>query len=159
MSYRIVHALKRLAVSAVVRLMPADRVCPENPEPRRRFFDGRLPDIAGDDWLFEESVSPLAMQVDALSGELNRTSQALAGLRQLLSSISNVAPIEVTTEQGGLPNMVWSEDLLFDGEPMAVMPSVREPLAGDVAFLFEDEEPRTGWSALEGLRAEPPRAA
>ncbi len=159
MSYRIVHALKRLAVSTVVRFMSADRVRPENPKPRRRLFDGRLSGVSGDDWLFEESVSPLAMEVQALSGELNRTSQALEGLRQLLSSISNVAPIEVVTEHEILPNMVWSEDLLFDGEPMAVLPSVPESLAGEAAFLFEDDEPRTGWSALEGLRAQPPRAA
>jgi len=159
MSYRILHALKRLTVSAVLRFLPARRVRPETPTPRRRDFDARQPVQAADDWLFGEVVSPLAMEVDALSRELGRTSRALEGLREMLSDISTRAPIEVSAGDGASANTLWSEDLLFDGEPMAVVPSLSEPLAGEAMFLFEDEERRTGWSALEGLRAEPPRAA
>ncbi len=160
MSYRIANALKRLTVSTFVRFLSVDRVRRDAPEPRSRDFDGKLCNPAGDDWLFEESASPLAMDVRALANELGRTSSALQGLRQLLTSIAHHAPLTISAQPGAASNMVWSEDLLFDVAPTAVIPSIREPLAGEAAFLFEDDaHASSGWSALQGLRAEPPLAA
>jgi hypothetical protein len=159
MSYRIANALKRLTVSTFVRLLAVDRVRPDTPEPRCRDFGGKLCSPVGDDWLFEDNVSPISMDMRALGGELCRASTALEGLRQLLTSIAQDAPITVSADHGAVPNMMWDEDFLFEGETISAVPSVQEPLAGEAAFLFDDDTPRTGWNVLEGLRAEPPRAA
>ncbi len=162
MTYRIVHALKRLAVSSAIRFMTAERVCPENPEPRRRDIDERLPDVERDGWLFDGPELPISPQVAALSGELNRVSESLSCLRRLLSEISSTAPIvaeySVAFEQGFAVAPLWSEDLLFEGEPQLV-PFVRSANAGEAAFLFENDFAPVGWNALEGIRVEPMQAA
>lgn len=150
MSYRIVHALKRFAFTAALRVMPAGRFAPSEPEPVRRDATPAQRDMA-DDWMFDNPASSVSPEVKALSGELSRMSGALGELRAVLAAMADHAPIETVAEvnERAPANYTWAEDMLFDGE-MAEPPALPElSIKGEAAFLFEEEPAPRRWAVLE----------
>ena len=120
--------------------MPMGDAAYDEPEPRRRWFEGdlpRTPDL--DDWLFEAPAQTLSHAVESISSELQRTADSLGQLRRLLDDVARVEPVQVWRRPSdfGLGSVLAEDTLLFDCEgdaPLSVAPS---ELDGEASFLFE----------------------
>ncbi|MEO0467402.1 MAG: hypothetical protein AAF216_12745 [Pseudomonadota bacterium] len=154
MAYHIVHSLKRFAVSAAIRCLPARAGFEMAPEPRTRSGDDLFGRDDQDDWMFDGPSSIISPAVDALAGELSRVSSALGELRSLLSTIMTHAPIPEVQVSAALPNFDWAEDVLFDGSVSGSAVTVSGSSYDD-AFLFdEDAVVPANWTPLRPALAE-----
>jgi len=149
MAYRILHAVKRFAVQAAVRLLPVEQLTPETPRARVRQFPDDM-DHSLDALLFDGAVSSVNAMATQLGDELSRVSGKLEAIRGLLSDLARVEPVQTFEVNAvGTANYRWSEDILFEGGA-DIMPA--DPIlsvADEAAFLFEDEEPSVAsWHVL-----------
>lgn len=123
MTHRILTPLKSLALAISLKAFSKRRRKDELeavPEPIV-WNAGRKPVHAIDDgWMFEPYQSAYAGEASALQSEMNRVSGALGNLRGVLSSLAAHAPVSDALDVSAPVNAVWTEDALFDGEPMAV---------------------------------------
>ena len=103
----------------------------EQPEPLRIPIN---PDV--DTWLLEPTRS-IADHARDLTHDMGRLAGVLSKLHSVVSAVSAQAPayipLETTTSSFGT---IWSDDLLFDGEPLPVVASTALEMSDD--FLFED---------------------
>lgn len=150
MSYRIIHAFKQFAVTAVLRLMPTARFALAEPEPVRQPAVPTGRDMA-DHWMFDNPVNAVAPQTHALSSELSRMSGALTSLRGMLAELAELAPIESDGEVNEIvpANFSWQEDILFDGDTTGEAVVASMSIKGEADFLFEEEPAPRRWAVLE----------
>lgn len=155
MANRIVHALKRFAVSTAIRFTPVSQFSMADPEPRLRAADDVFSRDASFDWMFDNAESAISPAVRALSGELSRVSTALCELREILACLVRVAPLhKVEVNEIAAPNFRWAEDVLFDGHVPPIGNVIPVAAAGHAAFLFEDDKPVENWGVLRPSLAE-----
>jgi len=149
MAYRILHAVKRFAVQAAVRLLPVEQLAPETPRARVRHVPGDM-DVSLDALLFDGPASSVNAMSSRLGDELSRVSGKLEAIRGLLSDLARVEPVQTFELNAvGPANYRWSEDILFDGGADVVLADPVLSVTDDAAFLFEDEEPSfTSWHVL-----------
>ena len=130
MSKPIFTSIRQFILSAFLRASPAKAVTLAAPQPQRRDL---TPDP--DDWIFEAPRELVAHKAD-LGQAMGQLSGQLASVRDLLSRISPTAPILVEAYEAPLHCAVWSDTLLFDGEP-APIEIWGEGMAED-AYLFDE---------------------
>ncbi len=149
MAYRILHAVKRFAVQAAVRLMPVEQLTTETPRARVRHLSDEL-DPSLDALLFDGPVSSVNAMASRLGDELSRVSGKLEAIRGLLSDLARVEPVQTFEMNAvGPANYRWSEDILFDGGADVVLADPVLSVTDDAQFLFEDEAPSvTSWHVL-----------
>ena len=102
----------------------------EQPEPLRSPVN---PDV--DTWLLEPSRS-IADHARDLTHDMGRLAGALSKLHSVVSAVSSQAPAYAPLETTSSFGAIWSDDLLFDGEPLPVVASTALEMNDD--FLFED---------------------
>ncbi|MEO0983338.1 MAG: hypothetical protein AAFX03_11880 [Pseudomonadota bacterium] len=139
MTDRILHVLKRVAVSAVVTALPQRpqrKDAALSPEPVRRPFDGADADC--DAWMFESRSEGLAHRIDMLRDEMNRLSGLLGGLREALSDVAAAAPVKAVADMPVLQVHCPVDGFLFDGAEGDVVWSEGDVFVGGDDFLFED---------------------
>ena len=131
MSQHIFRTFRQFVLSAAFKTLPMRSAGLEKPEPLRSPVN---PDV--DTWLLEPSRS-IADHARDLTHDMGRLAGALSKLHSVVSAVSSQAPayvpLETTTSSFG---MIWSDDLLFDGEPLPVAASTTLEMNDD--FLFED---------------------
>lgn len=164
MVYRVLLTMKRFALALALKFMPKTDVDVEAPEPRIRTIDGIKSAGLADGWLFEAPASPVSPAVDALSGELDRLSDRMSGLRALLADIAEEAPADNELDVFVSP-VPEARDAMVDSDLFEIAPDVvfaDETIDADAySFLFEDaaEEQPASWSILGDPAEEPRRAA
>lgn len=143
MTHRILAPIKSLALSLGLRLAAGRTrsVTSDAPEPITEYLNPN----AVDEWMFDRDGTPVTPAADVYARELGRVSQALSSLRGLLSEISAHTPVVDEIPHGFALSPVMSDDLLFDGEPMAAsygkMPLEDADLFMDVATGGREVEP------------------
>lgn len=137
MANRITSALQRIVLAAALTVIPKSRKAAalETPEP---ICEPILREPVMDDaWMFDSARTVLDHSTDMLASEMNRLSGAVSGLRDMLSTISEHAPV-LEQVASVSPFAALNEDaMLFDGEPMAASDTGRA--MGGLDFLFGDE--------------------
>ncbi len=137
MTHRILTPLKSLALAISLKAFSKRRRQDQveaAPEPII-WKAGRTPVNAVDDvWMFDSYKSVYAGEADMLQSEMNRVSGALGNLRGVLSSLAAQVPVSDASAVSAPVNAVWTEDALFDGEPMAVQTS---EIAEDADLFLE----------------------
>ena len=71
-----------------------------------------------------------------LTHDMGRLAGALSKLHSVVSAVSSQAPAYAPLETTSSFGTIWSDDLLFDGEPLPVVASTALEMNDD--FLFED---------------------
>lgn len=117
MTHRILAPIKTLALSLGLRLAAGKtkKLAPSAPEPITQYLNAN----AVDEWMFDRDGTPVTPAAEAYSRELGRTASALSSLRGLLSEISAHAPVYDAMPKDAIFSPIVSDDMLFDGEPMA----------------------------------------
>ena len=133
MTHRILAPIKSLALSVGLRLAAGKSkdLQPARPEPLTRYIN---PDMI-DEWMFDRDGTPVTQAAEVYSRALGRVSGALGGLRSLLTEIAAHAPVTAEMPRHAAFGPIISDDVLFDGEPMA--PHYSDMPAED-ADLFMD---------------------
>lgn len=129
MTHRILTPLKSLALAISFKAFSKRRRKDELeavPEPIMSKARKAPVNAVDDAWMFESFKSVYAGEADALQSEMNRVSGALGNLRGVLSSLAAQVPVADASTVSVPVNAVWTEDALFDGEPMAAQ-------TGDIA--------------------------
>lgn len=153
MKSRISSAFKHFALSVTLRGLSQRKRTGEiaAPEPRRQPLSAI--DCSKDDWMFDQrSANAVEHRIDMLSNEMDRLSDSLSGLRNLLSGVAVDAPMFAALE--AYPNtspMIADRDL-FEGEPLAATPNAI-PAAGGAEYLFDEEIIAEGHNATTDERA------
>ncbi len=149
MAYRILHAVKRFAVQAAVRLLPVEQLTPETPRARVRHLSDEM-DHNLDALLFDGPASSVNAMASRLGDELSRVSGKLETIRGLLSDLARVEPVQTFEVNAvGPANYRWSEDIFFDGGDDVVVADPILSVTDEAQFLFEDEEPSVAsWHVL-----------
>lgn len=117
MTNRILTPLKTFALSVGLRLVArkskvSDRAIPE---PITEYMNPN----AVDEWMFDRDGSAVTEAAAAYSRDFGRTASALSNLRGLLTEIAAHAPVMADAPKRAILAPIESDDLLFDGEPMA----------------------------------------
>ncbi|MEO9968967.1 MAG: hypothetical protein ABJG15_03900 [Hyphomonadaceae bacterium] len=139
MSKPIFPAIRQFMLSTLVRFATPRHIVLSEPEPKR---DDLHPQ--DDLWLFDAPRELSAYKADygqAMSG----LSGHLASVRDLLSRISPVAPLQAEdyaghTESYTSTGVVWSDTILFDGEPAPMTMWGESAFEDDLHDLFEGAE-------------------
>lgn len=149
MTHRILDSVKSIALSVGLRLATrGSKRLPEAaaPEP---IVDNFLRQDLADEWMFDRDGSPVSMCAETYSRDLSRVSGALGSLRALLGDIAAHQPL--ADEPGVVATFapVMSDELLFDGEPMA--PHYGDMPLEDADLFAEDMPVRMSPRAEDGL--------
>ena len=131
MSKPIFTSIRQFILSAFLRASPAKAVTLAAPQPQRRDL---TPDR--DDWIFEAPRELAAHKAD-LGQAMGQLSGQLASVRDLLSRISPTAPIPVEAYDVPQHCAIWSDTVLFDGEP-APIEIWGEGLVSEDMYLFDE---------------------
>lgn len=117
MTNRILAPIKTLALSVGLRLAAgrSRTVTADAPEPITEYLNPN----AVDEWMFDRDGTPVTPAAEVYSRELGRVSHALSSLRGLLSEISAHTPVVDEISNGFALSPIMSDDMLFEGEPMA----------------------------------------
>ena len=139
MAHSLLSAFRRLVLTAVFRVVPEPRANINSdlpPEPiRRRLTEGCETDAL----LFDVSRTEVDDQVGMLSGEMDRLSGSVDGLREMLGRVAEHAPRHAEVPAPTFAAALHEDAMLFDGEPAFVGES--GVALGDVEELFEEELP------------------
>lgn len=134
MSQHIFKTLRQFVLSHALKALPLQPTELARPQPKRAPVKPE-----SDLWLFDAPRS-----VDDHMADLGHAMQSVSGvlgnLHQLVSAISRSVPeVASLAEEAPAFGAVWSDAVLFDGEPQ---PYVDEMplLAGEADFLFDDVE-------------------
>jgi len=133
MSKPIFTAFRQFLLSAVLRSSALKPSVLADPEPNRRSLQPE-----GDTWMFDAPRELAACKAD-YGQAAARLSGQLSNVRELLSRISPTAPVPVSAyDYCGVGNgVVWSDTLLFDGEPVLIGSWDDELVDGDMGYLFD----------------------
>ena len=136
MSKPIFTVFRQFLLSAVLRSSSPKPAVIADPEPNRRSLRPE-----NDAWMFDAPRELVACKA-SYGQATTRLSEQLSNVRALLSRISPTAPISVAahdySEAGS--GAVWSDTLLFDGEPALIAVWGDELVDGDIEYLFDDTE-------------------
>ena len=139
MSKPIFTVFRQFLLSAVLRSSSPKPAVIADPEPNRRSLRPE-----NDAWMFD-APRELAACKASYGQATTRLSQQLSNVRALLSRISPTAPISVAahdySEAGS--GAVWSDTLLFDGEPALIAVWGDDLVDGDIEYLFDGAEATT----------------
>ncbi|MDJ0922670.1 MAG: hypothetical protein QNI84_16200 [Henriciella sp.] len=104
----------------------------------RKFRTDTAEDVNLDEWMFDP-VPAVRAQATALSGQMDRLSDKLAGLKAMLAMITDESafPIDLTTKAPCA--MMPTDTDLFEGEYLPVLTVQDTTIGGEGAFLFDDE--------------------
>jgi len=135
MTQHIINTFRKIALSLAVKVLPLGATRFVAPDPVRGSVDPE-----SDLWLFGAEPT-VASHMQDLSTQMKTLSGTLGRLHSLVSVISAEAPMPKPVQAVASANIVWSDALLFDGEPAAAMPqSLSAEAADDFLFdTFEDE--------------------
>lgn len=123
MRQHILNIFRRFVLSAALKALPLRSQDIVEPDPVR---STRLPET--DLWLFEADRS-VASHMAGLTGEMSRLSGVLGRLHTVVSTVAAETPIHALSyNEHAVGQVIWSDDLLFDGEPLA---SAEDCNAGD----------------------------
>ncbi|MEL7128061.1 MAG: hypothetical protein AAGK23_00800 [Pseudomonadota bacterium] len=136
MTHRILTALRRLVLPRVLKSLQVQEIATFPTEPDEAHPDRGLD---ADVWIFEAEPT-VAHHVSELADQMDRLGGALNNLRALVSDISCDAPADAQRALAPVSGVIWSETLLFDGEPQ---PMMDQPLLAhdDSDFLFDNIQP------------------
>ena len=117
MTHRILAPLKTFALSIGLRLAAGKSAAADMamPEPITEYLNPN----AVDEWMFDRDGSPVTESAELYSRDLGRVSGTLSSLRGLLTDIAAHAPVNAEMPKHAAFGPIMSDDLLFDGEPMA----------------------------------------
>lgn len=117
MTHRILAPLKTFALSIGLRLAAGKSAAADMamPEPITEYLNPN----AVDEWMFDRDGSPVTESAELYSRDLGRVSGTLSSLRGLLTDIAAHAPVNAEMPKLAAFGPIMSDDLLFDGEPMA----------------------------------------
>ncbi|RAN35709.1 hypothetical protein [Hyphomonas pacifica] len=117
MTHRILAPIKSFALSVGLRLAAGKSKRPfvAAPEPRTRYISPNMVD----EWMFDRDGTPVTEAAEVYSRDLGRVAGALGTLRNLLSEISAHQPLRADLPVDAAFGPIMSDDVLFDGEPMA----------------------------------------
>ncbi|MEP0314337.1 MAG: hypothetical protein ABJL57_18190 [Hyphomonas sp.] len=117
MTHRILAPLKTFALSIGLRLAAGKSRLAETaiPEPIREYLNPN----AVDEWMFDRDGSPVTESAALYTRHLGRVSNTLSSLRGLLTDIAAHAPVSAELPMQAAFGPIMSDDVLFDGEPMA----------------------------------------
>ena len=135
MSKHILNVFRKFILSAAFKALPLRSASLVEPDPVKSPLHPER-----DEWLFEKPRTVSAYMSD-YAGEMNRLAGALGGLHSVLSKISVEAPLAVAAELTPVFGAVWSDDDLFEGEPLASVEAHVATATAHADFLFEDNKP------------------
>lgn len=133
MSKHIFNTFRKFLISTALKIMPLHASNSDAPEPVTSAIDPTT-----DTWLFDKPRSLSAHMLD-FTHEMGALSGSLSRLHGLVSMISAEAPEAVLAHSPVVNGVVWSDALLFDGEPEAVT-SDEVLLSGASDLLFDAPE-------------------
>jgi len=143
MSNHILNVFRKFVLSAAFKALPLRSARLVTPEPVKSPLHPE-----SDAWLFEKPRNVSAYMSD-YAGEMNRLAGALGGLHSVISKISFEAPMAVSAEAPPAFGAIWSDDDLFDGQPLAQANAPIATATEHVDFLFEDMAPTIEVPAIE----------
>ena len=116
MTHRILAPLKTFALSIGLRLAAGKsrEAVTAMPEPITEYLNPSV-----DEWMFDRDGSPVTESAELYSRDLGRVSNTLSSLRGLLTDIAAHAPVSAELPMQAAFGPIMSDDVLFDGEPMA----------------------------------------
>ena len=135
MSKHILNVFRKFVLSTAFKALPLRSARLVTPEPVKSPLHPE-----SDAWLFEMPRSVSAYMSD-YTGEMARLAGALGGLHSVVSRITAEAPMAVWAEGAPAFGTVWSDDYLFDGEPLAQTGPEFATAKEHADFLFEDVTP------------------
>lgn len=134
MTKHIFNTFRKFLISTALKIMPLQAAKPHADEPIRSGVDPKT-----DGWLFDKPRS-LPAQMSDLTKEMGELSGSLSRLHGLVSMISGEAPEAALASSPVLVGgVVWSDAMLFDGEPDAIAADNRG-LSGVSDLLFGSTE-------------------
>ena len=116
MTHRILAPLKTFALSIGLRLAAGKsrEAVTAMPEPITEYLNPSV-----NEWMFDRDGSPVTESAELYSRDLGRVSGTLSSLRGLLTDIAAHAPVNAEMPKHAAFGPIMSDDVLFDGEPMA----------------------------------------
>jgi len=92
-----------------------------------------------DVWLFEPARDMAVHRAD-YGRAMGQLSNQLSGVRSLLSRMSPTLPVEADNWSVSHPAVIWSDTLLFDGEPASLANWGETIVDADMEYLFGDAD-------------------
>ena len=134
MTQHIFNTFRKIALSIAVKALSLRAAHFEDPDPVQSSVDPE-----SDLWLFGAEPT-VASHIQDLSLQMQNLSGTLGRLHSLVSVISTEAPMPKPVQAVVHTNIVWSDAVLFDGEPAASVSYVMDTeSADDFLFDFEDD--------------------
>lgn len=130
MSKPIFPAIRQFMLSALLRVSSPKLSGLSEPEPKLRDLHPE-----NDMWMFDTPRDLAAHKAD-YGQTMSRLSGQLAGVRELLSRISPTAPVPAEDYGIGRTGAVWSDTVLFDGEPAPIAAWGESTVEDDMDYLF-----------------------
>jgi len=131
MSKPIFTAFRQIVLSALLRTSPPKPVKLVAPEPLRRDLTPE-----NDAWMFD-APRDLAAHKGDFGQAMSQLSGQLASVRGLLSRISPTAPVPAETYDGTQHCAIWSDTVLFEGEPASIEVWGEGLVSEDMGYLFD----------------------
>ena len=143
MSKHILKTFRQFVLSATFKALPLRPARLERPEPLRAPIDP-----AADTWLLEPSRSVADCTRDLTRG-MGRLAETLTKLHSVISDVSSQAPLSASNKLDPAFGTIWSDDLLFEGEPLQAISSLDSEM--NDGFLFEDAHRRPAREPHNGV--------
>lgn len=132
MSKHIFNTFRKFVLSAAFKAMPLRSADIVEPEPLNNPVHPEQ-----DTWLFDTSPT-IEARADDLGHAMGRLVNVLGSLHTVVSHVSTQAPMRASVQTETVFGAIWSDSLLFDGEPAARMVEATADLGPDADFLFGD---------------------
>ena len=136
MSKPIFPTLRQFVLSAFLRASPPKPTELVTPRAQRRDLTSE-----NDAWMFDAPRELSAHKADH-GQAMNALSGQLSSVRDLLSRISPTAPVPAEVYHGSVEGVIWSDTVLFDGEPAPIEVWGEGLVCEDTAFLFGGDADR-----------------
>ena len=135
MTKHLINTLRKTVAGVFLMVLPVRSHKLKKPKPIKQPLNPET-----DMWLFEPTRSVDAHAGDYF-GQMDKLSESLGSLRTLLSDAPATRPtIEYRVDVTPM-TAIWSDALLFDGEPHVLASEVQSDLDVHTSFLFETPVP------------------
>lgn len=132
MSKHILNTFRKFVLSAAFKALPLRSARLVQPQPIKNPYEPEA-----DVWLFEPT-RPVASHMADLASEMGRLTGSLGKLHTIVSVISAQAPLQYAVKSVPAFGALWSDDVLFDGEPMMTACDSQMTAEGHADFLFDE---------------------
>ena len=132
MSKHIFNTFRKFVLSVAFKAMPLRSADIVEPEPLKNPVHPEQ-----DTWLFDNPRT-IEAHADDLTHVMGRLATVLGSLHTVVSNVSTQAPMRASVQPEAAFGAIWSDSLLFDGEPDAQMVEATADLGSDADFLFGD---------------------